>query len=128
MVKRLKKRGRNLQALQQEAVAFRDARNWRQFHTPKDLTLSLLRESAELAEIFLWLTPQQTEERIRKARPEIGAELADVLSRILLMAEDFGIDLESAWEKKQKINAAKYPLSAAYGENKKYRRAVAKRR
>jgi NTP pyrophosphatase (non-canonical NTP hydrolase) len=116
-----KKRGKSfrLSEVCSEAVLFRRARDWERFHTPKDLLLSLIRESSELAEILLWKEPAELPKLIAKNRRQLGDELADVLSRVVLLAHDFGIDLDQAWRRKQAINRRKYPIKRFYGRNSK---------
>ena len=100
--------------------AFRDARDWAQFHTPKDMALSLLLESSELAEHFQWKDETECRAHIAAARDELGHELADVLYWVLLMSHDFGIDLGAAFREKMARNAAKYPVETARGKHTKY--------
>ena len=90
-------------------IQFRDDREWRQFHTPKDLAISLSLEAAELLEIFQW-SGANLECRDKLGR--IREELADVLSYCVLMADVCGLDLDQ--------NAAKYPVEKARGSAAKY--------
>lgn len=101
-------------------VAFRDERDWRQFHNPKDLSISLLLEAAELLEHFQWKSPEETREHVQKHKTEVSEELADVLYWVLLIANDLNIDLPTAVKAKMAKNAAKYPVSKAKGNHKKY--------
>lgn len=110
----------DIQKLTKLITDFRDARNWKQFHNPKDLALSLLLESAEVLEHFQWKNPAEIEAHIKKNRGEIGEELADTLYWILLMAHDLDIDIVKAVKEKMKQNARKYPVSKAKGNHKKY--------
>jgi NTP pyrophosphatase (non-canonical NTP hydrolase) len=100
--------------LQKRILAFRDARNWAQFHTPKDLAMCISVEAAELLELFLWKPPGEAPiERVRE-------ELADVLGAVLLLAKEFNIDLHQAMVDKLAQNEAKYPVEKSSGSNKKY--------
>lgn len=101
-------------------LAFREARDWAQFHTPKDMALSLMLEAGELAEHFQWKNETEARAHIETKRSEIGDELADVLYWVLLMAHDFNVDLRAAFESKMAKNAAKYPLDTAKGKHTKY--------
>lgn len=85
---------------------FRDERNWRQFHNPKDLALSLSLEASELLENFQWVS---AEEGAEKNRENIKDELADVFIYGLMMADDLDIDMNEAILNKLKKNAEKYP-------------------
>lgn len=98
-------------------VKFRDDRNWRQFHTPKDLALSLSLEAAELLEVFQWSGTDL--ERVEK-RDQIREELADVLSYCILMADICGFDLDAIMNEKITRNEAKYPVEKAWGNSAKY--------
>lgn len=101
----------------QRITAFRDERNWRQFHTPKDLAISLNLEASELLELFQW---KSSEEAIEQNKDKLQDELADVLYYVLLMCNDLGIDPKEALLKKLQKNADKYPVEKSYGSNKKY--------
>ena len=98
-------------------VNFRDARNWRQFHTPKDLAISMNLEAAELLELFQWsggdLECTQNRQKLRE-------ELADVLSYCILMADVCGFDLDEIMNEKITKNEAKYPVEKAWGSAAKY--------
>ena len=101
----------------QRVIRFRDDRDWRQFHTPKDLAISLTLEAAELLEVFQWsgadLECRDKLERIRE-------ELADVLSYCVLMADVCGLDLDEILREKVAKNEAKYPVEKARGRADKY--------
>jgi NTP pyrophosphatase (non-canonical NTP hydrolase) len=99
---------------------FRDARDWRQFHNPKDVALSLSLEAAEVVEHFQWKNNQEVKEYIKTHKHEIGEELADVLYWVLLLSNDIDINILDALEKKIDANAAKYPIEKSKGSSKKY--------
>lgn len=101
-------------------IAFRNARNWRQFHKPKDLAISLLLEAAEVAEHFQWKNDDEIKSHLEKHRANLGEELADVLYWVLLMSHDFKIDIHKALEKKLRINEKKYPVAKAKNRHEKY--------
>jgi len=106
--------------LTERVVAFRDARDWSQFHGLKDQALSLLIEAGELAEHLRWHDDAALRTRI-SANPEgVADELADVLYWTLLLSHDLGIDLEAAFERKMLQNERKYPVGAAKGNAAKY--------
>jgi len=101
-------------------IAFRDARDWKQFHNPKDLALSLVLEAAEVMEHFQWKNPKEIEEYLKTNKADIADELADTLYWILLMGSDLDIDVMKALENKIKKNEAKYPVEKAKGKHTKY--------
>lgn len=106
--------------LQKKIVRFRDQRDWKKFHNPKDLAISLQLEASEVLEHFQWKNNDEIEKHIKINKKEIGEELADTLYWILLMSHDFEIDIESAFDKKMKQNSKKYPVSKAKGKHSKY--------
>ncbi|NCN82701.1 MAG: nucleotide pyrophosphohydrolase [Candidatus Pacebacteria bacterium] len=112
----------DIQDLTKQIIKFRDQRDWKQFHTPKDLVISLLLELSELAEHFQWKNEQELTAYLRSHKQEIGEELADVFYWVLLMANDFGIDVSEALRRKLIINEKKYPISKAKGKHTKYSR------
>ena len=99
---------------------FCDERDWDQFHNPKDLSISLALEAAEVMEHFQWKSPEEMMEHVAKRKDEVGEELIDVLFQVLLMANKLDIDISAAFEKKMAKNAAKYPVEKARGSHKKY--------
>lgn len=103
--------------VQSEALAFRDERDWYQFHNPKDLAISISLEAAELLECFQWsgtdLDPSGSKERIRE-------ELADVMMYCIYLADAEGIDVPAALHDKIRRNAEHYPVDKATGSAKKY--------
>lgn len=109
-------------ALLRDVLAFRDARSWRQFHTPKDLALALNIEAGELAELFLWKSEAEANDLATDPTKctAIADELADVMIYALLLAHHYGIDLGEAVEAKLEKNALKYPVDLAKGNAKKY--------
>jgi NTP pyrophosphatase (non-canonical NTP hydrolase) len=109
-----------LDELAQEVVHFRDARDWKQFHNPKDVALSLLLEAGEVLEIFQWKDAAGVAEAAQARKGDLADELADVLSYTLLMAHDLGIDLAAALQEKLHKNALKYPVDKAKGSSSKY--------
>jgi NTP pyrophosphatase (non-canonical NTP hydrolase) len=109
-----------IERLTKDIVDFRDRRNWKQFHNPKDLSLSLVLESTEVMEHFQWKSPDEIEKYIKENRKEIADELADVFYWVLLMSNDLDIDIEDALNEKMKINDEKYPEDKAKGKHTKY--------
>jgi NTP pyrophosphatase (non-canonical NTP hydrolase) len=109
-----------IERLTERVLRHRDERQWAQFHTPKELAISLCVESAELLSLMQWKTDQQLQQVVRDKRPMIQDELADVLHSVLLLASDLGIDLGEALEQKLVKDAAKYPVDKSRGRNAKY--------
>lgn len=98
-------------------LKFRDDRNWRQFHNPKDLAISLSLEAAELLEVFQW---SGTDLECRDKMNKIREELADVVNYAILMADACGLDLDEIVQAKVRRNAEKYPVEKAYSNKAKY--------
>ena len=107
------------QKLTKKILAFRDERNWEQFHNPKDVSLSLVLEAAEVMEHFQWKSPAEIKEYVVSHKEEIGEELSDVLYWVLLLAHDLKIDLIGASEKKLEKNRKKYPVEKARNRHAK---------
>ncbi|MBX2872351.1 MAG: nucleotide pyrophosphohydrolase [Saprospiraceae bacterium] len=95
-------------------VAFRDERDWAQFHNGKDLAVALSVEAAELLELFLWKAPGEVD------KAKFAGELADVFAYALLLAEKYELDVSKIVEHKVQENAKKYPVDKARGTAKKY--------
>jgi NTP pyrophosphatase (non-canonical NTP hydrolase) len=111
---------KNLDTLTKKIVAFRNVRDWKQFHNPKDVALSLVLEATEVMEHFQWKNKEEMEKYVVLNKSDIGEELADVLYWVLLMSHDLNIDVLEALENKIKINEAKYPVLKAKGKHTKY--------
>ncbi len=107
-------------------LAFRDERDWKQFHNPKDLAISIMLEAAELLEHFQWKTPDEVESLVATAenRRRLGEEMADVLILLVSLADAVGLDLLAAARAKLEENALKYPVERAKGSAKKYDQLV----
>lgn len=110
----------DIKTLQKKIVAFRDARDWKQFHNPKDLSISLVLEATEVMEHFQWKSKEEMEEYVKENKEAIGEELADTLYWILLLGNDLDVDIMKAFEKKMEQNDKKYPIPKAKGSHKKY--------
>jgi NTP pyrophosphatase (non-canonical NTP hydrolase) len=111
-----------LAELTDRLIAFRDARDWRRFHSLKNLLMSVSIESAELLELTQWQDDAAVEARISdpEFRARLAEECADVLLYLLLVAERAGFDLGAAAQEKIDINARKYPVEKARGNARKY--------
>ncbi len=109
-----------IQDLKNIAQKIRDDRDWQQFHTPKDLSMYIAIEAAELMEKFVWLSSQASFEEIEKNRQEIEDEMADVLICLVHFCNAANIDMTSAFRKKLQEVAKKYPVEKAKGKSDKY--------
>jgi NTP pyrophosphatase (non-canonical NTP hydrolase) len=111
-----------LEDLTDRLIAFRDARDWRRFHSLKDLILSLNLEAAEMLELTQWKSDAEVEAAMHEpaARTRLAEECADVFIYLLLIAERAGIDLPRAAAEKITKNEAKYPVDKARGNARKY--------
>lgn len=110
----------NFDKLTEEIVKFRDERNWKQFHNPKDCAISLSLEAAEVLEHFQWKNDNEVSEYLKDHKEHIADEIADVLYWVLLMSHDLDINLLEASERKLEKNKLKYPIEKAKGNHLKY--------
>jgi len=104
----------------EKIIAFRNARDWEQFHNPKDVALSLVLEATEILEHFQWKDKKEVEKYVIDHKEDIGEELADVFNWVLLMCHDLNIDIVETAKKKIKKNEEKYPVEKAKGKHTKY--------
>ena len=101
----------------EQVLKFRDDRNWKQFHNPKDLAISINLEAAELLEVFQW---SASDVECNSKIDKINEELADVLNYCILMADICGLDMDEIVQEKIKRNNEKYPVDKAKDCAKKY--------
>ena len=101
-------------------MEFRKKRDWKQFHKPKDIAISLNLEAAEVLEHFQWKSDEEVQAYIRANKKDLAAELADVFNWILLLSHDLGIDIVEASLQKIRINGKKYPVKKVKGRYTKY--------
>ena len=109
-----------IEALTAEIRQFRDARDWMQFHAPKELAVAITAEAGELLQHFVWQSPEQSEQRAVERREEIASEMADIGMLLFEMADNLGIDLAAAMRAKLARNEERYPVAKARGSNAKY--------
>ena len=109
-----------LDALQHRLREFARERDWDQFHSPKNLAMALIAESAELVEHFQWLTEEQSTQLPAEKLREVEQELADVFLYLLRLADKLNVDLLAAAAHKIDLNAHKYPADKVRGSSKKY--------
>jgi NTP pyrophosphatase (non-canonical NTP hydrolase) len=112
----------NLEEIRGRLAQFALARNWDQFHSPKNLSMALAAEAAELLEIFQWLTDEQSQEIVNngKEMAQIREEIADVMIYLVRLAEKLNVDIEKVVLDKIKLNEKKYPVELAKGNATKY--------
>ena len=117
-----RRKARSHDDLLRAVLAFRDARDWKQFHNPKDLAISISLEAAELLEHFQWKTPAEVRAHLAdpRRRAQVADEMADVQSLLLAMSDAAGVDLYEATLAKLRKAARKYPVRKARGSAKKY--------
>lgn len=104
----------------EEIKRFRDERDWLQFHDPKNMAVSIVLEASELLEHFQWKTKAEVKEYIQSNQESVQEEIADISMYLFELADNLGIDLLEAMEKKLKKNSDKYPVAKAKGSHKKY--------
>ena len=109
----------SIKALTNRILEFRDARNWKQFHNPKDMAISISLEASELLEVFQW-SGADTDVDTDKKLSKVKEELADVLIYALLMGNDLGLNIPEIINDKIDENNRKYPADKAYGKADKY--------
>jgi NTP pyrophosphatase (non-canonical NTP hydrolase) len=102
------------------ARRFAEARDWEQFHSPKNLAMALSVEAAELLEIFQWLTEQQSERLSEETRARVLDEIADVQVYLVRLADRLQVDIAAAVAQKMEKNEAKYPVDLVRGSARKY--------
>jgi len=110
----------NIESLIKKIIEFRNRRDWKQFHNPKDVAISLVLESTELLEHFQWKNTEEIKKHIIDSKDEIGDELADIMYWVLLLSHDLEIDILKTLDNKIKKNEKKYPVEKAKGKHIKY--------
>lgn len=110
----------DLDEIKEKLRQFALARDWDQFHSPKNLSMALAGEVGELLELFQWLTEEQSNNLTREQRKAVEEEVADVFLYLLRLADKLGVDLLNAAKNKIVINEQKYPADKVKGSSKKY--------
>jgi len=112
----------DLEHVTSQVIRFRDERDWKQFHTPKNLAAALAIEAAELQEAMLWKTDTEAEALAasKAGHQSLSDEVADVMIYVLLFCESAGIDPSAAIQMKLRKNAENYPVEKARGKAAKY--------
>jgi dCTP diphosphatase len=109
-----------LTTVKKQVDAFIQERDWHQFHSPKNLSMNIATEAAELMEHFLWCATQEAHQALEQHRTEIEDELADVLMAVCSFANACNIDVAQAFERKLAKHKAKYPVEKCKGRSDKY--------
>ncbi len=114
----------DIKAIQSQLTEFADERDWDQFHNPKNLSMALAGEAAELLEIFQWLTAEQSKDIVNseKQMSHVKEEIADVFLFLVRLADKLGVDIEKVALEKIEINRMKYPVEISKGNAEKYNR------
>jgi len=102
-----------MKKITERLIKFRNERNWQQFHTPENLSKSIVLEAAELLENYQWESGKENIENVKE-------ELADIVGYCLLLCEHYGFDLENIMNEKIDKNEKKYPVSKSFGKSDKY--------
>ena len=110
----------SLSDLARQLDQFSNERDWKQFHSPKNLASALVVEAGELLEHFQWLTEDQSQALTPQKLEAVGAEIADVLLYLVQLSTALGINPVEAAQAKIQLNAQKYPIESARGTSKKY--------
>jgi dCTP diphosphatase len=106
----------SLNALNARLLAFARARDWEQFHSPKNLVMALAGEAGELLEHFQWLSEEQSRTLSEAKRQEVAQEMADILIYLVRLSERLGVDLLAAADDKIAINERRYPADRVRGD------------
>lgn len=106
--------------IQENLLKFRDMRDWKQFHDPKNLAEAISIEAGELLEHFLWKTTEESKRLPQKDLRQISQEMADILIFLIYLGTELNIDLFSAVKRKIETNERKYPSQKSRGTSKKY--------
>ena len=110
----------SIETLKEILREFAREREWDQFHTPKNLSMALIAEAAELVEHFQWVEGNSSHLLEEKVRPSVEEEIADIFIYLVRIADKLDIDLYAAAERKIAINAVKYPADKVRGSARKY--------
>ena len=110
----------SISALTDRIRAFVAAREWQQYHNPKDMAVAIAAEAGELLQHFVWQQPDQVDRRAAEKRDEIASEIADVGILLFEMADMLGMNLGEVMEAKIERNEQRYPQDKARGNNLKY--------
>jgi NTP pyrophosphatase (non-canonical NTP hydrolase) len=105
----------SLATLRNEVQSFVDERNWEKFHSPKNISMALAVEAAELMEHFQWISMDESRTPDQEKRVEIGEEIADIFCYVMAISNSLNIDLTETFYRKMKMNREKYPAEEFKG-------------
>jgi NTP pyrophosphatase (non-canonical NTP hydrolase) len=111
---------KDLERIKQKLREFAKERDWDQFHSPKNFSMALIVECAELVEHFQWLTDEQSKHLSAETLDEVSLEIADIMIYLIHLADKLEVDLLQTVERKIKLNAIKYPVEKSKGIADKY--------
>ncbi|MEN8208795.1 MAG: nucleotide pyrophosphohydrolase [Candidatus Fermentibacteria bacterium] len=109
-----------LKRLKEKIIEFRDLRDWKQFHDPKNLAEAIAIESGELLENFLWKTCDESRNLDTESLVSIGEEIADVAIFLTILAHELNLDIEEIVNRKLQLNKKRYPVETSRGNAKKH--------
>ncbi len=109
-----------IDSLKQLVKEFVEERDWQQYHSPKNLSMCLAGEAAELMELFTWVNEDESQQMLEQRRKEVEHELADIAFNLLNFCMRYNIDLSQALEEKIRLNALKYPIEKSKSKILKY--------
>jgi NTP pyrophosphatase (non-canonical NTP hydrolase) len=110
----------SIEELTERIRSFVAAREWQQYHNPKDMAVAIAAEAGELMQHFVWQQPDQLDARVREHREEIASEIADVGILLFEMADLLGMKLGDVMAAKIAHNEQRYPVEKSRGNNRKY--------
>jgi NTP pyrophosphatase (non-canonical NTP hydrolase) len=110
----------SIQTLRNEVVAFNEARDWGQYHSPRNVAMAVAVEAGELLELFLWSRDEGPQPAVESRVPAVADEIADVAICLLNLCEVTGVDLTTAIRRKLEQNARRYPADTVRGRMEKY--------
>jgi len=109
-----------IKKIKEAVAAFVSQRDWEQFHSPKNMSMDIAAEAAELMELFLWVEGKESYEIVKEKRNEVEDEVADIFTAIICFCNSANIDLSSAFERKLELTKKNYPVEKVKGMCKKY--------
>ena len=109
-----------IETLKNSVKKFTEDREWQQFHSPKNLSMALASEAAEVMDLFLWCTSEASYQELEQQRKDVEDEIADVAIVLLAFCVRHNIDLSTAIARKQIKHAEKYPIEKCKGKSLKY--------
>lgn len=109
-----------IKSLKDVIQQFMEEREWGQFHSPKNMSMKIAIEAAELMELFVWVDPKECSQVLEKKREAVEHEVADIAVTLLTFCTRTNIDLSEAIKNKMILNGKRYPVEKAKGNSSKY--------